>query len=478
MNRRTFLTVAGAGVTSLTDQYVFGSLLPDTLSSPEKKPNILLIMTDQQSADALSWRIGKRYVNTPTMDAIASEGTFFSRAYCGNPLCIPSRTSIFSGLYPHQTHVQTNGDAKNFPVAKSRCMGTILKEAGYDTGFIGKWHMGFPEKDRNTHGFDLTIVKNNGFDPEVAVHAEEFLSLKREKPFLLVTSFIDPHNICEWARGDKLPDGEVGDPPPPDLLPPPVKNTQPMEGEPDIMSLMRKSYQSSRMFPVGNFDQKKWREYLWAYYRMIEKVDALIGRVIRALRTSGEYHDTVIVFTSDHGDCQGAHGWNQKTVFFDEASRVPLIITTPGGSKNRVCDRLVNTGVDILPTLCGIAGIAVPRDLPGLALMNGNRVIEEDPRDYVVVQNRMVQGEPIDGRKPEPNGRMIRSKRYKYCAYDTGERRESLVDMEKDPGETVNVAGKKEYQRVLDRHRNYLAEWCEKQGDQFQAVTPAPDRVA
>ena len=473
MDRRRFLTTAGAAAgASLISQAAFGSLLPSISSSSDKKPNILLIMTDQQSADAMSRRIGKRYLNTPAVDSIAAAGTFFTRAYCSNPLCIPSRTSLFSGLYPHQTKVQTNSDAKKFDPESARCMGAIFRDAGYDTALIGKWHIAFPEKDAAAHGFELTAIKNNGFDSEVAVRAEEFLRTKRTKPFLLVASFINPHNICEWARGDKLPDGEVGTPPALDQCPPLIENHPPMENEPDIVSLIRKSYQSAPMFPVGNFDAKKWREYRWAYYRMIEKVDALIGRVIQALRDSAEHDNTVIVFTSDHGDCQGAHGWNQKTVLFDEASRVPLVISAPGGSKGRVCDRLVNTGVDMIPSLCGVAGIPVPKNLPGLALMNGARLIEKDPRNYLVVQNHMIQGEPIDGQKPEPNGRMIRSRTYKYCAYDMGQHRESLVDVESDPGEMVNLAGKKEYRSVLERHRQYLAEWCQKYSDPF-TVTPS-----
>ena len=115
---------------------------------------------------------------------------------------------------------------------------------------------------------------------------------------------------------------------------------------------------------------------------------------------------------------------------YDEASRVPFIISRKGVTKPGVSNRLAHTGVDLIPTFCDFAGIETPKGLPGLslkktALGRGG----EDPREYLVISNKLVQGAPIDGHKPEPGGRMVRSQRYKYCAYDEGERRESLEIM-------------------------------------------------
>jgi arylsulfatase A-like enzyme len=247
-----------------------------------------------------------------------------------------------------------------------------------------------------------------------------------------------------------------------------VENLNPMADETDTMVLMRKSMQASRLFPVGNFDEAKWRQYRWAYYRLIEKVDGYIGTILDALCTSDQLENTITVFTADHGDMQGAHRWNQKTVLYEESSNVPLIISVPGGKKGARCSHLVNTGIDLLPTLCSLAGIPVPEGLPGLNLKAS---VENpglaDPRTYVVVQNKMTQGSPIDGQKPEPAGRMVRSQRFKYCVYDLGDRRESLVDLENDPGETVNLVHMKEYAEELERHRQYLREWCQSANDSF-----------
>lgn len=464
MNRRKFLRATGAAAgMSLIGQRVLGRSLSLRSLIDEKRPNILFIMTDQQSADAMSWQLGKKFLNTPAMDEIASKGTIFTRAYSANPLCVPCRTSIFTGLYPHQTKVQTNSDIIEPLAGKIKNMGMIFKEAGYDTGYIGKWHMAFPAKDPSSHGFDfMRSIKNIGVDEEIPGGAEEFLKLKRDKPFFLVTSFVNPHNICEWARGDKLPDGDIGLPPAADQCPPAVNNLGEMQNEPELIRLIKKSYQSSKLFPVGDFNEKKWGEYRWAYYRMIEKVDALIGKVIQSLRKSGQYENTVILFTSDHGDMQGAHGWNQKTVLFEESTQVPFIISEPGHRIKKTNNILVNTGIDILPTLCTSAGISLSAKYPGIDV---NKIGHS--RKYIVVQNKMIQGEPVDGVKPEPSGRMVRSERFKYCTYDRGERSESLVDLERDPGEMANLAYREEYKDVLEKHRQYLRDWCRQTGDSF-----------
>jgi choline-sulfatase len=246
-----------------------------------------------------------------------------------------------------------------------------------------------------------------------------------------------------------------------------------VQDEADIIPLMRRSSQAHPLFPVGNFDEKKWREYRWAYFRMIEKVDAYIATILEVLNQSGQYDNTLIVFTSDHGDMQGAHGWNQKTVLYDNSTRVPFILSAPGMNKAALSERLVNTGVDLLPTLCDYAGLARPEGLPGMSLRPG-AAKSADPRTYIVAQNKMIQGAPVDGEKLEPGGRMVQSAQYKYCVYDLGKSRESLFDVVRDPGETRNLAGLKEYRNALEQHRRYLAEWCRENRDPF-AIPPFRD---
>ena len=454
MNRRNFLQAAAAA----------------PLAAAQPRPNILIITTDQHAADAMSCRQGSRYIHTPHIDSLAANGRVFTRAYCANPLCVPSRTSLYTGRYPVETGIETNGqerlDPKRYPL-----MGAIFQRAGYATGYFGKWHLPFDERTPEVHGFAAINRGKSGGDAGTASAAADFVRAKRDKPFLLVASLVNPHNICQWARSEELPEGSVGTPPPLAQCPPLRANTPPQQDEPDIMTLMRRSYHATDMFPVGKFGEKEWREYIWGYYRMIEKVDAEIGRILAALQETGQVENTLVVFSADHGDCQGAHGWNQKTVLYEEAALVPFIFSRKGATRAGVSHRLVHTGVDLLPTLCAFAGIAPPPELPGLNLRAEIESGEtSEQRQFVVVSDKMVQGAKIDGRLPEPDGRMLRSQHCKYTVFSEGQRRESLVDLEKDPGETVNLAADPKHRAMLDAHRKMMAEWGRKFGDKFPYV--------
>ena len=127
---------------------------------------------------------------------------------------------------------------------------------------------------------------------------------------------------------------------------------------------------------------------------------------------------------------------------------------------------LINTGIDVIPTLCDFAGIDVPADLPGNSLKAPIFGRKPDwKRKYIVSQSHLVQGVPVDGKDLKPHGRLVRSDRYKYCVYSEGLRRESLVDMEKDPGEMVNQAGNSDYKDILNQHRAFLKEFAERHKD-------------
>ncbi|MHC4176165.1 MAG: sulfatase family protein [Planctomycetota bacterium] len=460
MQRREFLKTTGlATAGALLSSSPLVAAPGDPVVQP---PNVLVIITDQQFADAMSCSIGRRYIHTPNMDSLAAGGVRFTRAYCPNPLCVPSRASMFTGRYPHEVEIQTNTNQKIDP-SEFTCMGRIFKAAGYDTGFFGKWHMPFREKGADEHGFDTYVGGPGRYSGSPA---SEFIRKDRDRPFLAIASFLNPHNICEWSRGQTLPGGPIGDPPPPEKCPPLKPNVAPPANETDVIRHMRRSYQAHRLFPVGHFSDEKWRQYLWAYYRLVEKVDRHVGTLLDAVGKTGQEEKTVVVFLSDHGECHGVHRWNQKTVFYDESARVPLIINQKGTTPGGVCDTLAQTGVDLIPTLCDFAGIAAPKGLPGMSLKPyalGETAGRDRP--YVVVSNRMVQCVPVDGVLMQPDGRMVRSRRYKYCVYSLGRRRESLVDMPVDPGEMVNLAERRELRDVLLRHRGYLRDFARKHDD-------------
>jgi len=453
------------------------------------RSNVLFIMTDQQFGEAMSCRMGRKYLHTPTMDGLAAGGMVFTRAYAANPLCMPSRNSIFTGRYPHETGVTRNENPKGgLNSDELACMGRIFREAGYETAYSGKWHLCYNPGNAAAHGFDSLLDAGKGGGPgggpdaRAADAASKFLAGRREKPFLLVVSFLNPHNICEWARRaagrpQNLSCGEIGTPPPPEELPPPPDNLAPPAGEPDGMTLIRRAYQVEKgLFPVAKFTPEDWRRQRWGYFRMVEKVDGEMGRVLAALRQSGLEENTLIVFTSDHGECAGAHGFNQKTVFYEESVRVPLIVAWKGRTVAGTSDRLVNTGIDILPTLLDGAGLGKPAKLTGRSLwpLSLGKATGEW-RDHVVLENDMAQGGEVDGLKPMLAGRMVRTERYKYCLYSHGLRRESLVDLQADPGETADLAADPKAREVLLAHRELLARFGREHGDSLAAELLADD---
>jgi arylsulfatase A-like enzyme len=414
------------------------------------------------------------------MDSLAASGMLFTRAYASNPLCMPLRNSLFTGCYPHETGVTKNGRPEGGSLAPEFvCMGAYLREAGYDTAYSGKWHICLDEKDPSTHGFEILDSKSkvsspedDNYDSRVIRGAVEFLSRKHDKPFLLVVSLMNPHNICEWARRgagreQRLSCGEIGTPPALDQLPPPPANLDPPKNEPDGMTLIRRAYQvPDGKFPVGDFTPEDWRRQRWGYYRMVEKVDGEIAKVLDALSKAGAEEDTLVIFTSDHGDCTGAHRFNQKTVFYEESVRIPLIVSWKGKTAPATSDKLVNTGVDILPTMMDCAEIEQPEKLPGssiLPLALGQPV--EHWREYLVAQNNMSQTGVVDGLKPTMEGRMVRTGRYKYCLYAHGNRREALYDLQEDPLETENLAGDSKHRQVVLEHRKLLRDFAKKHAD-------------
>jgi arylsulfatase A-like enzyme len=194
-------------------------------------------------------------------------------------------------------------------------------------------------------------------------------------------------------------------------------------------------------------------------------VDAQIAQVLDALRRAGLEEETVVVFTSDHGDLDAAHRLEHKSILYEEAARVPLIVSQKGVTKPGVVNdtHLVSVGLDLIPTFCDYAGIEPPDGLHGRSvrpLAEGRSV--DAWRDQVVVESRA--------------GRMIRTDRFKYVVYESGAHREQLIDLAEDPGEMVNLAEEPKYRDVLNEHRKRLRAWVEETGDEIGgAYVPRAD---
>ncbi len=425
------------------------------------RPNILFICTDQQFAGAMSC-VGNGDLNTPGMDSLAEQGVRFEKAYCTQPLCCPSRASFMTGLMPHQVGVISNGHDLS-PKARDRAMGNLLRAGGYRCAYAGKWHI--PGATPEELGFTELCGRGDGEVPRGCI---EFLNQDHEAPFLLVASFINPHDICQWARSQPLPQGPVSDAPTEKCPNLPVNFAVPPF---DAEMLRFEQASNPRIYPVLGYSDEHWRHYRQAYYRLVEKVDAEIGVLLDGLRVSGLEEETVIVFTSDHGDGHGAHRWNQKTALYEECVRIPFIISFKGVTRAGATDEthLISMGLDLIPTLCDYAGIEAPAGLPGRSV----RPLAEgaqppDWRDELVIETCLDLGSGPHG--AQSMGRALRTERYKYSVYAMGRHREQLVDLEADPGEMVNLAVDAGHREVLNDHRRRLLAWCGETGDAFASL--------
>lgn len=422
------------------------------------QPNIILIMTDQHQAEALSIA-GNFDVKTPNLDKLAKSGMRFKKTYVTFPLCTPSRSSIFTGKMPHNLGVNSNeiGDDKIKPSEKEFILAKVLQKAGYDCAYGGKWHVSEP-----------SMVEGNGFemiapmgDIGLAEKSIDYLKSKKgsEKPFFLTVSFDNPHNICEWARNEPLAYGNI-----PEVTlgrtPKLPKNHVQGSTFPEVLKLEQEA--SKKIYPTGNFTEEDWRQYRYTYYQLIEKVDLEIGKILNAIDDLKLRDNTVIIFTSDHGDGNAAHGWNQKTALIEESIKVPFIASYKGKIKeNQVNNTLISNGLDLYPTICDYAGIEVPKELNGKSL----KAVFEIPkitinRDFIVVETKF-DGKTAFG----TTGRAVIGKRYKYVLYSWGKNREQLFDLEKDPLEMNNLVVSKSDIKIIDQYREYLYNWCKSTND-------------
>lgn len=470
MGRRSFLGSATLAAAALST----GARGNAARARPvDSRPNILVITTDQQWAGAMSC-VGNPYLNTPAIDRLACIGVTFEAAYTANPICVPARTSFMTGTTSHENGVITNVRENQVELTMP-CLAKLFRDNGYDTGYVGKWHIPRSIEDTEWSGFDYrALIRDGGVDSEIPDFCAKFIEKERENPFFLIASFVNPHDICQWARrhsgiDQKLPNGEIGAPPAPGDCPPLRPNHAIPEGEPSVVRRHQADENMQRAYPTRNWEYEdgRWRQYLWGYYRMVELVDTYIGRLLDVLHESEQIENTVIVLTSDHGDGLGSHCWNQKTIFYDEISRIPFIVCWQGRTKPCGRDRhhLINVGTDLFPTLFEFAGIHKPERLRGLSAVPFALGQNEAPtHQYIVSENNLHSG---GGHPTDVHGRMLRSARYKYVRYNQGNPTEQLFDLELDPGETRDLTVTNEVPQVLAEHRRMLDEYILTTGDNF-----------
>lgn len=441
-----------------------------------KPPNIVVIQADQMAAQALG-AYGDEAARTPAMDELAQEGAVFERAYCNTPLCSPSRASMMTGQMPSELGCYDNGD--DFP-ASTPTFAHHLRAAGYHTALIGRMHFIGPDQH---HGFeerlttdvypaDLDMVPDwhlpletklqwyheadsvfsagvskatvqQDFDDEVGFRTLRHLNDRKRanqaaesrgedpQPFLMVTSFIHPHDPYEPPREhwDRFEGATIPDP-----------------AHPEVPSIEQDPH-SHRLRQMSGFDEREpavenIRRARRAYYAAVSYIDDHVGAIRRRLEELDMAGDTVIVVTSDHGDMLGEKGLWYKMSPYEQSSRVPLIVYGP--------EHLVPAGrfanpvslLDLMPTLTELAG-APEAAVSGLSLLESVRREQSGqagPEDRDVIIEYLAEG------TYRPQLTLVRG-RYKYivCPGDP----DQLYDLQTDPDELINIAGEQEHAETV-----------------------------
>lgn len=415
-----------------------------TAAGPAQRPNFLFIYTDDQRWDALGVvqrEQGDRgrfpWFRTPHMDRLAAEGVRFRNAFVVNSLCAPSRACFLTGRYSHFNGVANNHTP--FPV-DNVTHATLLRAAGYTTGYIGKWHMDGQKGQRP--GFDYSAsfvgqgryvdcpVEVNGVstpttgwvDDRSTDFAIEFLKKHRAKPFSLVVGFKAPHGpFTPPERAKERFAGAVARPVP-NLETPAI-----FQGQLN----RRPQAQQRQPNPLSPEDQKAGVRL--NYFRCISAADDNVGRLLTALDELGLAENTVVIFSSDNGYYLREHGLGDKRSAYDESMRIPMLVRYPKlGVKGKALDQMV-LNIDLAPTLLDFAGVAIPKEMQGRSwrpLLEGKPVEWRKAWFYEYFQERGFGS---------PTVLAVRTDTAKLIQYPDHDDWTELFDLKADPYETKNL---------------------------------------
>ncbi|MDP4130909.1 MAG: sulfatase [Bacteroidota bacterium] len=424
------------------------------------KPNIIFILTDDQRWDAMG-AMGNSIIQTPNIDKLARAGILFQNAYVTTSICCVSRASILTGQYQSR-HKINDFDTDLAPEALSKTYPALLKEAGYNIGFIGKFGVGHHPPD---HLFDYWVDTEAGgkgqpdylmmdqhghkiHDTDTIGNAiQQFLDhTADEKPFCLSVSFKAPHE-------------QDGDPPT-YIIQPRYKDyyreatiPEPVTAKPEYWNDFPDFFRTDK-----NLGRQRWKGFLSTpelyqenvknYYRLLTGVDDVIGQIERRLEQLGKAKNTIIIYMGDNGMLLGEHGLEGKWYGYEESIRVPLFIYDPGlpDRIKQIRPQQMALNIDIAPTILSMAGIPVPQGMQGLSLIDllESKVSERNDFFY----QHLFLGSP---HIPKVEG--VVTKDFKYMKY-IEHNYEELFDIKHDPHETINLANNPKYALKLEELRD------------------------
>lgn len=446
------------------------------LLAQNSKPNVILIMTDQQSYNTISAHndlFNEPYCSTPNIDRLVRNGISFTNVYCSNPVSVPSRFSLFTGLYGGQYGVRDNqcASAQEEEIRSmlaTNGMGNVFSQGGYDTYYGGKVHLPFSGKQGKGHfspplGYGFENYYSKDERDELGKQAAKIIDEKGidirngqlEKPFLLVASFLNPHDIClEGSTGLSTTVKDLGGRR--QVITECVRQMRTKAADIDSLDFYKNhvpnlplnfdrtfEFPSFKRSPYKDFPEYYWRKYRWTYSQLVSLVDSHIGHIIDALDRNPELkNNTIVVFTSDHGEMQGAHQMVTKGVPYEECQRVPFIICGPNIKAGNRDNSLACNGTDLLPTICELVGIKSP-NCDGFSLASHIWGTDNTPvREYLYTEGQGFLSVIADD--------------WKYSVFDRDGGGEMLINLKSDKGELKNILkGKESVAAQLRKHISF-----------------------
>lgn len=509
-SRRSFLRNVAAATT------VAASTSFRANPSSRRKPNLLFLWTDEQRADTIDV-YGNRRIQSPNLAKLAQESIVFRNAYVSQPVCTPSRATVMTGLWPHQSGCTQNNIA--LP-EKTPTLPELVADGDYRTGYFGKWHLG--DEIFAQHGFEewRSIedmywsyyregrdteqksdyhhwLKSLGYEPDTdrsdfsrgfaaglpIEHCKPkfleketcaFLRRHRDEPFMLFVNFLEPHMPFTGPLNSlhRLDEVEL----------PPNFDDPLEENEPETYRQRVRRYTDGLY--AGEFDLtqvSEWRRLVAHYWGLVSQVDRSVGIILEELERLGLADHTLVVFTSDHGDMMASHRLIEKSIMYQEALRVPWLMRIPDRPRRQYIVEGHVSQIDLVPTLLELLGKDPRQDLPGRSLVP--LLKEQTPAAEPVFVQWNAPQEMQKGRNPAgayrnadrvqgPCSRaVITPEGWKLCLHDSD--RNQLFNLAKDPGETTNLYDRAESRQIIRELDGHIRNWQERIGDSLQM--PEPD---